>query len=561
MSFTVAGYTDEENPFGDPLLSAPFRWEKREEKRAQQGLDARARASEADRRFEIERRLMDIERIKRRRVQREVEHRAMQEQKARERSAQENGPLSYAEVEERFHLSLAVKKIVHRLRNMRPRPADTLYHSIAHRDACLDLPSSISTLPTLSSSTSSSSTSSSSTSSSSSSSSSSISAEKIAEEIPPVFDGSPLVLLHSVLGDKAVTTMGAVELEALEAEMDLLYRVEVFNDQPHLAELWQLLGTAASLLVPQEALDFSDEQRSRSVREKLDATVDGRPAEELRRMLSHAQQRRIQDSGLQDQAEEEQEGAGRGEEREHWGALCDRVQLELAKLAAAGLYETLVATRLAEHRAKHGFDLPVTHKLYYLSERPSRSRPTYGLRRLGHDHRRRGTDEGGLGGGNDQDGDEDEEDEDDEMVEAFSEEFNHEYQLLQSRHQKPGRELVKPMYCNRIYSGYDWSRYNKLHFDKEHPPEKTVKGYKILIQLPDLRDPSRHAPRYFLEPFPSDPRRYEVLRVSSGPPYADIAFQIVKKPWFKGKRSGFKCAFARGVFTLAFRFKKGFYRR
>ena len=65
---SIAGYTNLDNPFGDTRLEEPFIWHKRELKRQAMGLDSASHASQVDRRFQIEKRLLEIEKIKRRRV-------------------------------------------------------------------------------------------------------------------------------------------------------------------------------------------------------------------------------------------------------------------------------------------------------------------------------------------------------------------------------------------------------------------------------------------------------------------------------------------------------------
>jgi len=37
----------------------------------------------------------------------------------------------------------------------------------------------------------------------------------------------------------------------------------------------------------------------------------------------------------------------------------------------------------------------------------------------------------------------------------------------------------KPRYFNRVKTGYDWNKYNQTHYDHDNPPPKTVQGYKV----------------------------------------------------------------------------------
>eukprot|EP00535_Pseudo-nitzschia_heimii_P000630 CAMPEP_0197180004 /NCGR_PEP_ID=MMETSP1423-20130617/4773_1 /TAXON_ID=476441 /ORGANISM="Pseudo-nitzschia heimii, Strain UNC1101" /LENGTH=608 /DNA_ID=CAMNT_0042630021 /DNA_START=118 /DNA_END=1941 /DNA_ORIENTATION=- len=86
----------------------------------------------------------------------------------------------------------------------------------------------------------------------------------------------------------------------------------------------------------------------------------------------------------------------------------------------------------------------------------------------------------------------------------------------------------KPRYFNRIRTGFDWNKYNQTHYDMENPPPKIVQGYKFNVFYPDLVDPTK-TPQYFLERADSD--EFCILRFHAGPPYEDIAFKIVNREW------------------------------
>ena len=116
----------------------------------------------------------------------------------------------------------------------------------------------------------------------------------------------------------------------------------------------------------------------------------------------------------------------------------------------------------------------------------------------------------------------------------------------------------KPKYFNRVRSGYDWSGYNRTHYDTDNPPPKIVQGYKFNIFYPDLIDP-KVTPTYHLAP--ANDQDFCIIHFSAGPPYEDIAFRIVNKEWAKGKRRGFRCTFDRGILQLHFNFTRTRYRR
>lgn len=112
----------------------------------------------------------------------------------------------------------------------------------------------------------------------------------------------------------------------------------------------------------------------------------------------------------------------------------------------------------------------------------------------------------------------------------------------------------KPMYFNRVLTGYEWNKYNRTHYDPDNPPPTTVRGYKFNIFYPDLVDKSR-APSYVIE---KDDYSSEtcIIRLQAGPPYEDIAFRIVNKDWDYSHKKGFKCTFERGILHLYFNCKR-----
>ncbi|KAG6838006.1 hypothetical protein H0H93_008400 [Arthromyces matolae] len=94
----------------------------------------------------------------------------------------------------------------------------------------------------------------------------------------------------------------------------------------------------------------------------------------------------------------------------------------------------------------------------------------------------------------------------------------------------------KPRYFNRVHTGYEWNKYNQTHYDTDNPPPKVVQGYKFNIFYPDLIDKSK-APTYKIVKEPGNDETV-LLHFSAGPPYEDIAFRIVDREWeFSHKRS------------------------
>ncbi|KAK8802156.1 hypothetical protein WA158_006550 [Blastocystis sp. Blastoise] len=116
----------------------------------------------------------------------------------------------------------------------------------------------------------------------------------------------------------------------------------------------------------------------------------------------------------------------------------------------------------------------------------------------------------------------------------------------------------KPKYFNRVKTGYDWNKYNQKHYDPDNPPPKSIQGYRFNIFYPDLINKNK-APQFYLEP--ANEEGFCVIRFHAGPPYEDIAFKIKNREWEKGRNRGFKCIFEKGIMHLHFDYKRFTYRR
>ncbi|EIN10800.1 hypothetical protein PUNSTDRAFT_132869 [Punctularia strigosozonata HHB-11173 SS5] len=117
----------------------------------------------------------------------------------------------------------------------------------------------------------------------------------------------------------------------------------------------------------------------------------------------------------------------------------------------------------------------------------------------------------------------------------------------------------KPRYFNRVHTGYEWNKYNQTHYDTDNPPPKVVQGYKFNIFYPDLIDKSK-APTYKIIKEPGNEDTV-LLYFSAGPPYEDIAFRIVNREWEYSHKRGFRSSFDRGCLSLWFNFRRNFYRK
>ncbi|KAJ7095121.1 mid region of cactin-domain-containing protein [Mycena belliarum] len=112
----------------------------------------------------------------------------------------------------------------------------------------------------------------------------------------------------------------------------------------------------------------------------------------------------------------------------------------------------------------------------------------------------------------------------------------------------------KPRYFNRVHTGYEWNKYNQTHYDTDNPPPKVVQGYKFNIFYPDLIDKAK-APTYKIVKEPGNDETV-LLHFSAGPPYEDIAFRIVNREWEFSHKRGFRSSFDRGCLSLWFNFRR-----
>lgn len=87
----------------------------------------------------------------------------------------------------------------------------------------------------------------------------------------------------------------------------------------------------------------------------------------------------------------------------------------------------------------------------------------------------------------------------------------------------------------------------------DNPPPKVVQAYRFTIFCPDLVDNTK-APTYKIIKEPGNQDTC-ILQFKIGPPYEDLAFRIVNKEWEYSHKKGFKSTFDRGVLQLHFNFK------
>ncbi|CCW68602.1 unnamed protein product [Phytomonas sp. Hart1] len=124
--------------------------------------------------------------------------------------------------------------------------------------------------------------------------------------------------------------------------------------------------------------------------------------------------------------------------------------------------------------------------------------------------------------------------------------------------------LVKPHRFCKVKTGFTWTQYNRTHYDaRTNPPPRTVLWYEFTLFYPALINTKRDMRRIFhIENTPKGPDDdYCLLVFSVGPPYADVAYRIVRKQW-DTRHGGVRISFdSSGRYKLFFRFTNSNYRR
>lgn len=137
--------------------------------------------------------------------------------------------------------------------------------------------------------------------------------------------------------------------------------------------------------------------------------------------------------------------------------------------------------------------------------------------------------------------------------EGYTTALTKEFELEELTQEEKKIRFTKPQYYNRVILGFEWSKYNRVHFDTDNPPPKQIQGYRFNLFYPLLEENSP-SPSYSIEKYK---KGFSIVRFHTGPPYADIAFQIVDKgDWETRPSKGYRCEFHQGILSLWFKFKR-----
>uniref|UniRef100_A0A7S0SB60 Splicing factor Cactin n=1 Tax=Mantoniella antarctica TaxID=81844 RepID=A0A7S0SB60_9CHLO len=129
----IAGYTDQENPFGDANLTERFVWHKKIEKSLMSGMDPKELGLKAEKKRHVER-LKEIEKVKEQRETRDRER--MEKEEEREIMQREEALIEAVELEikeEEFHLQQARMRSDIRVKEGRARAIDLVSRNL-HAD-------------------------------------------------------------------------------------------------------------------------------------------------------------------------------------------------------------------------------------------------------------------------------------------------------------------------------------------------------------------------------------------------------------------------------------------
>lgn len=126
------------------------------------------------------------------------------------------------------------------------------------------------------------------------------------------------------------------------------------------------------------------------------------------------------------------------------------------------------------------------------------------------------------------------------------------------------QQLVKPnRYC-KVKTGFNWTQYNKTHYTRSNPPPKTVMWYEFTLFYPLLLQNKKinWGRIYRIEDVEQGFNdEYCLLVFCPGPPYADVAYRVVRRQW-DTRPGAVRCSYdAKGKFRLFFKFSNSNYKR
>lgn len=485
------GYSNEINPFGDSNLLKPFVWGKKLEKERKQGNSS---VTAEEKRLQ---QMMEIERLRKRREDKEREAEELERVRAEELRLRES--MQYGDwqrKEEEFHTTQTQVRSTLRLLERREQPIDLIAKNV------LLLESASST-------------------------------ER---------DDHVVALRLSSLRESPLQDPLAILSELRSEELDAL--LEDVNSYIELAEMkssayvsfWRLVHEATVAERRRRSHRRSDKALHKSVVSEVQRLLEGKSAAELWAMAEDIEAsiragEKVDVEYWERVVAEVRAQRARLLLREEHASMCLRREEVLGRLQALREELAVAATLAAPQRE----DV----KLMYSSSAAMQSEASTSALTAAELAFLRAEEEQGL------------------TASEHTMGLRDEHPVARTYPWAQQFTPRKPQYYNRVTMGFDHNKYNQTHYDKDNPPPKLVQGYKFNIFYGDLVDTSR-TPRYSLEG--ADEQEAAIIRFHAGAPYTDLAFKIVNQEWDRDKRN-FKCVFEQGVMQLHFNFKRHWYRR
>eukprot|EP00607_Mallomonas_marina_P001968 CAMPEP_0182428010 /NCGR_PEP_ID=MMETSP1167-20130531/20951_1 /TAXON_ID=2988 /ORGANISM="Mallomonas Sp, Strain CCMP3275" /LENGTH=496 /DNA_ID=CAMNT_0024610633 /DNA_START=57 /DNA_END=1544 /DNA_ORIENTATION=- len=461
----MLGYTNDTNPFGDSNLLQPFVWGKKKEKDKTEG---RVDVDSEESRLEI---MREIERVRKRRDDREKELEEMERLRTEEQRLREASQYGdWQKKEDEFHMEQTRVRSKIRLIEKREQPIDILAKNILQIESANDPDQNESDL-----------------------------SDKLAALDVEIRD--PVEIINEVHPN---------ELGKLQSDVENYLQLEQRKKGIYI-DFWMALLDVVSA----ERKKYNTSHIS-----TLHKSV-AKEAQDLFRGKSSVELTRLVDDILKSLRE------GRRSDVEYWEHMISEVRIECSRMRLREIHQSLLKKQLDVLRIWREREQEKKEKRHDDEEDGERERESIDLQpdeREKERERERKKDDSaeslemlsveqqrGLG-------------ESEEHMPG-----NDEIALPGSTYWWQDKYRPrKPRYFNRVRTGYDWNKYNQTHYDHDNPPPKTIQGYKFNIFYPDLIDKLK-TPQYFVEA--SDDPEFAILRFHSGPPYEDIAFKIVNREW------------------------------
>lgn len=518
-------YTNESNPFNDVQLNVKFNWVKKRERDRKLGLSSKERREkEKIRRKEIRN---ELEKLRKLRMEREEEKRFMEEEKVRlqrQREAQMSG--DWQNKEKDFHLNQAKHKSAARIRENRQRAIDLLCISI-----------------------------------------------NIADE-PEIFEDCKLIK------EPPYVILNNLSLRNLQNLInDISFYLDHETHREHLVFWQNMMLLANDMLLKKKALHQDPSFFSRYDRSKINmltslavdhatlALVSAAVMIEIHKMMvdkSYFELLELE-SSVNDKLQSDEPV-----DIHYWETLNRVLHVFKAKAKIKNIYNNIMTLRL-DYLKKQRRNKEMEKLKNELSNNSKEKEPTqdFGIvedeEELAEEERKPIADsraDGDIIGSDENDIFSDRLDENEVELEDSALVTDALLKIGASYSWRDKYKPRKPRFFNRVMTGFEWNKYNQTHYDAANPPPKTIQGYKFNIFYPDLIN-KRNPPTYEIlsDPESSHDKETVLVKFSAGPPYEDIAFRIINRPWEFNHRRGFKCSFDRDVLCLWFKFKKDHYKR